>query len=78
MSFKKCHLKNDGKSSYITGIKNFANFIGKHPCWNHLLIPRKAKKQLQHRCFPMKFAKFLRTPIFTKLLRWLFLKPHSG
>ena len=32
------------------------------------------KKSLQHRCFPVKFAKFLRTPFFTEHLRWLLLK----
>ena len=26
------------------------------------------KKKLQHRCFPVKFAKFLRTPFFTEHL----------
>ena len=26
-----------------------------------------------HRCFPVNFAKFLRTPFFTKHLRWLLL-----
>ena len=25
-----------------------------------------AKKRLQHRCFPVKFAKFLRTPFFNR------------
>ena len=40
--------------------KNFAT--GKHPCWS-----------LQHRRFPVKFAKFLRTPFFTEHLRWLLL-----
>ena len=34
-------------------LKNFANFTGKN-C---------IKKRLQHRCFPMKFAKILITPI---------------
>ena len=29
------------------------------------------KKRLWHRCFPMNFAKFLRTPFFTEHLRWL-------
>ena len=28
------------------------------------------KKRFQHRCFPVKFAKFLRTPFFTEHLRW--------
>ena len=31
------------------------------------------KKRLWHRCFPMNFAKFLRTPCFTEHLRWLLL-----
>ena len=31
------------------------------------------KKRLWHRCFPVNFAKFLRTPFLTEHLRWLFL-----
>ena len=31
------------------------------------------KKRLQHRCFPVKFAKFLRTPFFSEHLCWLLL-----
>ena len=31
------------------------------------------KKRLQHRCFPVKFAKFLRKPSLTKHLWWLLL-----
>ena len=30
-------------------------------------------KGLQYRCFPMNFAKFLRTPLFIEHLRWLLL-----
>ena len=30
-------------------------------------------KRHQHRCFPVKFAKFLRTLFFTEHLRWLLL-----
>ena len=30
-------------------------------------------KRLWHRCFPMNFAKFLRTPFLTEHLRWLLL-----
>ena len=40
-------------------LKNFANFSGKH-FW--------------HRCLPVRFAKFLRTPFFKEHLRWLLLK----
>ena len=32
------------------------------------------KKRLQRKCFPVKFAKFLRTNLFTEHLRWLLLK----
>ena len=32
------------------------------------------KKRLQRRCFPVKFAKFLKTPFFTEHLRWLLLE----
>ena len=62
-------------------LKNFANFIGKHLCWSFFLMKLQAlrpatllKTRLQHRCFPMKFAKFLRTPFFTEHLWWLLLK----
>ena len=33
-------------------------------------------KRLWHKCFPVNFAKFLRTPFFTEHLRWLLLKLH--
>ena len=32
------------------------------------------KKRLWHRCFPVNFEKFLRTPFFTEHLRWLLLE----
>ena len=35
------------------------------------------KKKFQHRCFPVNFAKFLRTAFFIKHLRWLLLKHTS-
>ena len=47
-------------------LKKFADFTGKHLCWNLFLINFQTnfiKKRLQYRCFPVKFAKFLRTPI---------------
>ena len=31
------------------------------------------KKSLRHRCFPVDFAKFIRTPFFTEHLQWLIL-----
>ena len=30
-----------------------------------------------HRCFPVNFAKFLRTPFFTEHLRWLLLEGYT-
>ena len=49
-------------------LKNFANFTGKH-LLESLFIKAAGlkacnfnKKRLQHRCFPVKFAKCLRTP----------------
>ena len=34
------------------------------------------KKRLWHRCFPVNFAKFLKTPFFTEHLWWLLLKHY--
>ena len=57
-------------------LKNFIKFIGKHWCSNLFLIKLQAlrlflielqailfTKKLQHRCFPVNFAKSLRTTI---------------
>ena len=42
-------------------LKNFANFTVKHLCWR--LFFNKVKKRIsKHRCFPVSFAKLLRTP----------------
>ena len=35
------------------------------------------KKRPWHRCFPVNFAKFLRTPFLTEHLRWLLLKERG-
>ena len=51
-------------------LKNCAKFTGKHLCWS-LFFHKVAglrpaillKKRLQHRCFPVNFAQFLKTPI---------------
>ena len=60
-------------------LKNFANFIGKHLCWSLFLIKLLAfiKKRLQHRCFPMKIAKFLRIPNLKSICERLLL-PFLG
>ena len=49
-------------------LKNFANFTEKYLCWSLSLRPATLlKKRLQHRCFPMKFAKILRTPVLKNI-----------
>ena len=61
-------------------LKSFGKFLGKHQCWSLFFIKVASlmpatflKKRLQHRCFPLDFAKFLRTPFFTVHLRRLLL-----
>ena len=60
----------------IDVLKNFANFTGKQLCWGLSLITMAynwIKKSPKHRCFPGKFAKFLRTLFLKKPLWWLLL-----
>ena len=61
-------------------LRNFAKFTGKNLSqslfFNKVAGLRPAtlfKKRLWHRCFPVNFVKFLRTPFLTEHLRWLFL-----
>ena len=65
-------------------LRNFTKFTGKHLCqrlfFNKVAGLRAAtllKKSLWHRCFPVNFAKFLRTPFFTEHLRWLLLNSKN-
>ena len=59
-------------------LKNLAYLTTKHLCWS-LFFNKVAglqeinfiKKRYQHKCFPVEIGKFLRTPFFTKHLRWL-------
>ena len=41
----------------IDVLKSFANFTGKHQCWS------LASNFIKNRCFPVKFANFLRAII---------------
>ena len=57
---------------------SFTKFTGKHLCqsffFNKITGLRPAvllKKKRWHRCCPVNFVKLLRTPFFTKHLRWL-------
>ena len=49
--------------------RHFVKFTGKHLCQSLFL-----KKRLWHRCFPVNFVKFLRTPFFIEHLWWLLLE----
>ena len=69
--------------SVKTILKNLSILIGKRLCWSLVLIklPKDlglqlySKKILQHRCFPVSIAKFLRTSsIFKNICKRLFLE----
>ena len=55
---------------------NFAKFIAKN-LYQSLFFNKVAgtllKKRLWHKCFPVNFVKFLRTPSFMKHLPWWLL-----
>ena len=62
-------------------LRNFAKFTGKELCrslfFNKVagLTPATLlRKRLWHRCFPVNFARFLRTSFLTEHLQWLLLK----
>ena len=48
------------------------SFLIKLPAWGPATL--LLKKRLWHKCFPLNFAKFLRTPFLTEHLRRLLLK----
>ena len=48
-------------------LKNFANFTGKHLCWKRLRACYFITKILRHKCFPVKFVKFLKTTILKNI-----------
>ena len=52
-------------------LRNLAKFTGKH-LWQSLSATL-LKKRLWHRCFPVNFAKLLRTFFLIEQLRWLLL-----
>ena len=63
-----------------TVLKNFAIFKGRHLCWSlffnkvgGLQACNFIKKRLQHSCFPVKIAKFLKTPILKNIYKWVLL-----
>ena len=63
----KIHGSSRSQMLFKIGVpKNFANFTGKNLCLSLFLV---TKMRVQHRCFPVNFKKFLRTPFFTEHLR---------
>ena len=78
--FQELRKQVPGCSVKKGAIKNFAIFTGKHLCCSLFLIKRGLQacnfieKRLQHRCFPVNIAKFLRTPISS----CLFISPVSS
>ena len=63
-----------------SALRNFAKFTGKHLCqslfFNKVARLRTAtllKKRLRHRCLPVNFVIFLKTPFFKEHLWWLLL-----
>ena len=74
-SHQKCSIKKD-----VLG--NFAKFAWKYLFQGLFLIKMQAlglrpatllKKRLWHKCFPVNFAKFLRTPFLQNTSGWLLL-----
>ena len=55
--------------------RNFAKFIGKHLCQCFFFnkVARLRPVRPWYRCFPVNFAKFLRTPFYIEHLWWLIL-----
>ena len=74
-SHQRCFVRRKG------ALRNFAKFTGKHLCQslflNKVAGMRPAtllKKKLWHRCFPVNFAKFQRTPFLHNTSGRLLLK----
>ena len=69
------------RSKQKSGFRNFTKFTGKHLrqslFFNKVAGLRPAtllKKRLWHRCFPVDFVKFIRTPFLIEHLWWLLLE----
>ena len=58
------HRRRSIKKGVLKGLANFTE--KKNMCWS-LQACNFIKNRLQHRCFPKKIAKFLRTPIFANI-----------
>ena len=67
-SHQRCPLKKGAPS-------NFTKFTGKNPCQSLFFnkVATLLKKRFCHRCFPVNFAKFLRTAFLQNTSDWLLL-----
>ena len=78
VSFRSSHQSCSVKEGVL---RNFTKFTGKH-LWQNLFFNKVpglrpatlSKKRLWHRCFPVNFMKFLRTPFYIRHLWWLLLQ----
>ena len=73
-SIKKYLPEQNSEAATGVVLKNFAKFTGKHLFWSLIFTKLQSlqasngnKMRLQHRCFPVKFEKFLRTPILKNI-----------
>ena len=67
-------LKSSHRTCYV-GKGTVKSFTGKHFCWSLFLIKLQVKSEgvSERRCFPLKFAKFLKTLIFKKTCFFMYL-----
>ena len=54
-------------------LRNFAKLTWKYLCQSLSFFPTLLKKRLWLKCFPVNFAKFLRTPLLQNTSGWLLL-----
>ena len=55
-------------------LRNFANFTRKYLCWGLFLIKLQANTgEAPTQAFPVKFAKYLRTPVLKNICKRLLL-----
>ena len=80
-SYRSSHRRCSVRKGFL---RNFAKFTGKHLCqslfFNKVTACNFIKKRLWHRCFTVKFAKFVRTSFLQntpgRLL--IFVKDYSS
>ena len=67
---RRCSVK--VKKGVLKNFINFTgNFTGKHVYLSLFLIKLQIRCSLQHRCFLVKFVKYIGTPILKHISKWL-------